>query len=199
MKLGELKIECLMHLFPNNKIPYANDDQSITNILDNLRADPNLSDLMVTMIGALNRAISIFSIYGLTEKKRVDISPDKWEFRDGAYMTLINNEDLYRIEWADKPCEIIDGYLLALSDEKPKYIIYRKKHFDITQSTPDTAVLELSDTLCHLLPIYVKGELYSLDSDEKKNAEREFKTLLSAIKENEAITASTTEQIYRVI
>ena len=180
MKLGELKIECLMHLFPNNKIPYANDDQSITNILDNLRADPDLSDLTVTMIGSINRAISMFSIYGLTNKKRVEIRNDKWEWVCGAYKALINIEDLFRLEWADKPCEIIDGCLLAFGDEVPKYIIYRKKHFEITQATPDTSVLELSDALCHLIPIYVKGELYSLDSDEKKNAEREFKQLLSA-------------------
>ena len=197
MKLGELKIECAMHLFPNNKIPYASDDQSILDTLDSLRSDPNLSDLMVTMTGALNRAITLITVYGLTEKKRVDLSQSKWERVMGTYQTPIDTKELFSVEWAGAPCEIIDGYLVLLSEEFPKYIIYRKKHPEITQASSDLMELELSDALCHLIPIYVKGELYSLDSEERKQAQEEFKSLLATYRDNISTLCHTVSQVYK--
>ena len=194
MKLGQLKIECLMHLFPNEKISYADEDQSIIKTLDNLRADPNYSDLIVTMIGSINRAILYMTAKGLTEKKRVDLSNLKWE--EGR--PKIDTSDIYQIEEADEPCLIIDGYLVSSYGKKPKYIIYRKKHFEITQKTSDLTELEINNHLCFLIPLYVKGELYTFDLEERKESQDRFKAFIDEYKLGEIILNNRkVESVYR--
>ena len=187
-----------MHLFPNNKIPYAESDQGIITAISNLKADMNYSDLMVTMIGAINRAIAQITLYGLTEKKRVDLSCVSWEMCCGTYQTPINSKEIFSIEYGDKPCEIIENYLVALGEEKPKYIIYKAKHPEITQLSSDLMGLELDDVLCHLIPLYVKGELYTLDNEEKREASQEFKDSLTRYKEKSTIALpQEAELIYK--
>ena len=195
MKLGQLKIECLINLFPNEKISYADDDQSIINTLDRLRADPNYSDLIVTMIGSINRAISYITLKGLTERNRVDLSQLEWK----KGKAKIDTSDIYQIEESDEACEISDGYLVSRCGKTPKYIIYRKKHFVITQSTSDLKELEIKDSLCFLIPLYVKGELYPLDQTERKESESRFKAFINEYKLGEIIlNNSKVESVYEV-
>lgn len=197
MKVGELKIECLMYMFPNQKIPYASDDDSIISTIDNLRIDPNYSDLMVTMIGAINRSIDIISATCNIGNARVSLKDIIWEKIGEKYRAPMNLENFLCIEEADAPCEIIDGYIYAW-DELPEYIVYRKKHFSITQSTPDTRELMLKDSLCHLVPLYVKGELYRLDDKEREYAKNDFKWCISVLEQAEKSSGLLNQTVYRV-
>ncbi|MBQ7353873.1 MAG: hypothetical protein IJW54_07740 [Clostridia bacterium] len=197
MKVGELKIECLMYMFPSQKISYASDDDSITSVIDNLRHDPNYSDLMVTMIGAINRSIDIISALCPVRKSRISLKDIVWESKDGAYRAPMNIEDFLSIEESDAPCEIIDGYIYAW-DEIPEYIVCKKKHFLITQSTPDTRELLLSESLCHLIPLYVKGELYTLDEKEREYAKNDFKWCISVLEQAEKTSGKLNQTDYRV-
>lgn len=78
MKLGELKIQALMLIFPSAELEY--DHNNLDEVIFVLKAHPNFGSYIKSSVGAINRALSIIEAGGKTTYKRITHStPDSTE------------------------------------------------------------------------------------------------------------------------
>jgi hypothetical protein len=78
MKLGELKIQALMLIFPSADLEY--DHKNLDEVIFVLKAHPNFGPYIKSSIGAINRALSIIEAGSNTTYTRIThTTPDSTE------------------------------------------------------------------------------------------------------------------------
>ena len=215
MKLGNIKLESLYLCFPNPSLCVDTDDDALlTEALSCLKDDPNYSDYLNAMIGAINRCLSVFEIKGVIPKKRISVPFDASRVVNGSF--VINIGDLApdckkvdcvitypkgdlpsHIEFADSG----DGEIFVepLSEGACYTVRYEPLTERISPSTAESHELELPNRLAELIPYFVKGDILRVDEpEEAKDAHTLFYGLLDEIVEGERLYLNMVRTVYRM-
>jgi len=71
MKLGEIKLEALMMIFPGEALNVTEDN--LEEALGVLKSDPNFSDYLAAMPGIINRCFGVLENKGVLPTKQVEL------------------------------------------------------------------------------------------------------------------------------
>lgn len=187
MKLGTVKAEALKLMNLTDKNIDAED-------LEELQADPNCSDYLFKMNGAIQRGLDRIVNSGKMPSKSVVLENgekvgsmhyrfDLTQIPDFSSVVRVTGE-----EWGEYKhsfpyqTESYGVILVRTSDSQADIrLIYRPKAPDIT-GLADTDELLIPDELARILPYYIKGDLYQEDEPSlADNAMLTFERLLASI------------------
>ena len=188
MKLGEIKIETLMLIFPSVSIEVDTDnDEALNEALLDLKQDPNFADYLVGMTGAINRCFAslegrgVLPTTGVTVKKeqckkvgdnwlKLDISSLVPEIAQIEHIAVEKN-GLYipRHDYLRESATTI-----LFKDIANEYtLIYTPKIKRIKNITSAQEVIGLPDEIACLIPYYLKSELVRTDDSSEASSARE--------------------------
>ena len=215
MKLGNIKLESLYLCFPNPSLCVdTEDDALLTEALSGLKDDPNYSDYLNAMIGAINRCLSVFEIKGVIPKKRISVPFDASRVVNGSF--VINAGVLA------PDCKRVDSVIIYPKGDLPSHIefadsgdgeiyvepiseggCYTRRYEPLTErispSTAESHELELPNRLAELIPYFVKGDILRVDEpEEAKDAHTLFYGLLDEIAEGERLYLNMVRTVYRM-
>ena len=191
MKLGEIKIETLMLIFPSISIEVdTENDEALTDALFNLKEDPNMADYLVAMPGAINRCFSSLEQRGVLPTRSFGLSmvpsisgSGKLGYKLSALgvdIAQVEHISLYtkdayipRVDYIRESADII------LLDKKTGghvedvyTIVYTPKIKRISNITSATHNIDVPDEVACLIPYYVKSEIIRADDDGEADASR---------------------------
>lgn len=203
MKIGEIKAHSIMLTCPEVEISYdCEDEKSLSLAIDNLKCDPNVRDLVLCCVPAINRAFAIIEARGASKKKFVDKRLDK---------------PLSKIAFSDLACDIIsvsaiydsDGRTVSFDKIGDEQIcvhtkkagnytfVYKSKIPRITDATSDFADVDLCEGVAEIIPYFVKSELVANeDLDASRVAKALFDGILNEYSESHASSQSCVDTIY---
>lgn len=182
MKLGQVKLDSLMLMYPEAKIPTVGN--SLTDVIYELKSNKSLAQLVVASVGAINRGITYleargFGKVGLMVVTSKDVEP----FSNGRVRLKSPIPDLLTVDgvYAIMGRERVPIYFelcpsLILEGGYDRYEIrYKKSIPRVSQLTSDDKELDICDGLCGLLPYFVKSELLANeDESEARGAKEDF-------------------------
>lgn len=215
MKLGTIKLESLYLCFPNPQLYVDTDDDSLlTDTLSNLKDDPNYSDYLNAMVGAINRCLSVFEIKGVIPKKRVSVPFYASGVTDGSFVIRMQSlaPDVHRVDSVitypkgDLPnhiefADVGDNEIRVepISEGACYTVRYEPVSKRISHATPESHEIDLPDRLCELIPYFVKGDILRVDDpDEAKDALTLFYGLLEDITEGERLYSNIVRTVYKM-
>lgn len=182
MKLGQVKIDSLMLMYPEAKIPTVGN--SLTDIIYELKSNKSLAEPIVASVGAINRGITYLEARGFGKCGLTVISSKDTELlKNGRIRLKTTIPDLLTVEgvYALTGRERVPIYFelcpdLILEGGYDQYEIrYKKSIPRISQLTSDDKELDLCDGLCGLLSYFVKSELLANeDEGEARRAKEDF-------------------------
>ena len=184
MKLGELKIETLMLIFPSISIDVDTEsEEELRQALDNLKADPNYCDYLSAMPGAINRCFTNLESKGVLPLVATAFSRSDFIERDGMLCLDIADKIHGKIERVDfrslweraEGCDYsFEGdNLLILEDHGDGVytFIYERAIPRIKNITGANYIIDLPDKITSLMPYFIKSEVIRTDdSDEASSA-----------------------------
>ena len=183
MRIGEIKAQALMLMYPNNPIKYDPTDEGVRNALFQLKCNPGLEGPLEGATGAINRAIAEIETMGLSPIKCVDIASSICEKRGDGSLIIKASPDFLSVEsllchTGGKTYAIgyqLLGDSLITSWTKGVFtLIYRSKIPRITSVTDDAYRLDLPMGLCQLIPYFIKAELFAQEDSEGARESREI-------------------------
>lgn len=186
MKLGEIKIETLMLIFPSVSIEVdIENDKALNDALLTLREDPNYADYLVAMPGALNRCFSSLEQRGVLPTVGITIKKEQCKKVGNMLKLDISSlvPQIAQIEHLaiEKGCTYIPrhDYLregtstILFADIANEYtLVYTPKIKRVSNITPASYALELPDEIACLVPYFLKSELVRSDDAEEANTAR---------------------------
>ncbi len=185
MKLGELKIETLMLIFPSISIEVDTDSEyALNDALSNLMADPNYCDYLSAMTGAINRCFTNLEQKGVIPSVSIEVARSGFVERGGKLsinLREITEGYLEHVAYYDKNgykarCDFIreSSEIILLEDFGNG--IYT---FVVTPAIPRiknitgaSYVIELPDRITSLMPYFVKSEIVRADDESEANDAR---------------------------
>ncbi len=209
MKIGEIKIEAIMLMFPSAQIAYSSsDDESILNSIYSLKSNGNFCEYVNACVGSINRALSFIEAMGKSKTKSVIVAPEACEplanKRLRVQLSRLS-DDILSVEGVimhGKESEKIEHFVESDSsiiiDKIPKnseyVLVYKSKIKRISQLTSDTYELDISEEIASAIPYYIKAELFEgEDSEGAKIAREKFKELLNLLPEPNSIEYKTVQ------
>lgn len=196
MKLGEIKVQALMLMYPSLGVKVdSSSDESINNLIFELKANPNYEALLLDSVGAINRALSYLEFKGISKAKCVQLQA-KEQKRLSNGKCLVELKDLYRVEsvktyingseyelsWEQREKEIILDYI-----NSEYYITYKAIIPRISQLTEDSLEIDLPREALELIPYYVKWELFVIEDYSSAKESREyFENMVSQLAKDKA-------------
>lgn len=190
MKIGEIKAQALMLMYPFAQISFNDsDDEAINKSVYELKADPNYRSLLEASVGAINRAFSLIEERGLSTQKCVDIGASACQ-RVRGKASIEKERELLRVERVllhkDNKTyapgyEEDEKYIYAPYARGVYTIVYKTKIPRITSTTRDSYDAELPYGLGEILPYFVASELAVRENGElSKELKSRFEELVSA-------------------
>lgn len=209
MKIGEIKIEAIMLMFPSAQIAYSSDDdESILNSIYQLKSNGNFREYISACAGSINRALSFIEASGKSKTKSVKITPNVCEVLAGnkvrVHISRLS-DDILSVEGvimhgqeSEKIEHFTESDSTLIIDKLQKnsecMLVYKSKIKRISQLTSDTAELDISEEIASAIPYYIKAELFECEDGEgAKIAREKFKELLNLIPEPRAIEYKTVQ------
>ncbi len=211
MKLGEIKLEALMMIFPGEALSVNLED--LNEALGILRGDPNFSDYLAAMPGAINRCFGVLENSGVLPTKQAELaieserrlvrcelnalSPDYGILErvafEGAGGTGYTSECDYMKESADV-------ILLPYMGKGRFIFIYTPRLPRVSNiSDEDTDVLLGRDDIASLIPYYVKSELlYTEHPDDARLARQLFEESLNGLVSHKEGYQGKVQSVYRM-
>lgn len=219
MKLGEIKLEALMMIFPGEALNVTEDN--LEEALGVLKSDPNYSDYLAAMPGIINRCFGVLENKGVLPTKQVELEAEGQTQTGGLTPPLQIRCDLgglakdYGIlervafEGANGAsytarCDYIresaDVILLPYMGKGKYMVIYTPRLPRVGLiSSESTEVLEGRDDITSLIPYYIKSELlYTEYPEDAKLARSLFEEGLSSLVSHKDSYQSKVETVYRV-
>ncbi len=210
MKIGEIKIEAIMLMFPSAQISYSSDDdESILNSIYLLKSNGNFCEYVNACVGSINRALSFIEARGKSKTKSVIIAPEACEIVASTKKVRVHltrlNDDILSVEGvimhgseSEKIEHFMESDSTLIIDKLPKnsecVLVYKSKIKRISQLTSDTHELDISEEIASAIPYYIKAELFECeDSEGAKIAREKFHELLSLLPESKAIEYKTVQ------
>lgn len=210
MKLGEIKLEALMMIFPNDVLSV--DFSNLNEALGNLKFDPNYNDYLTAMPGAINRCFGVLENSGVLPTKQADMLLSQGDYRGpwyrynlraiatdyGVLERIAFSADHSYCDNCDYKRESDDVVLLPFKREG-KYIMIYTPRLPRVNSLNDenTDVLADRDDITSLIPYYVKSELlYTEHPDDAKLARQLFEDGLRGLVSNKNGYQGKVETVY---
>ena len=213
MKLGELKIEALMMIFPGTElmVDYENDDE-LRDKISQLNEDSNYNDLLASMPGAINRCFASLESKGIVPVKSYDLNLKKAKARGQRLLfDLSEIEDLGKIEriacygeYHDKDrCDYAhetDTTILLDAPCTGQYVvIYRPVLPRIAMVTDDAKEINLPRDVLDLIPYFIKSELIRGENEsEAAHARNVYEQMAAQIEFKRGGYQAKVESIYEV-
>ncbi len=213
MKLGEIKIETLMLIFPSVSIEVdIENDKALNDALLTLREDPNYADYLVAMPGALNRCFSSLEQRGVLPTVVITIKKEQCK-RIGNMLKLDISSlmpQIAQIEYIaiEKGCTYIPRHdyiresasTILFTDISNEYtLVYTPKIRRISNITPASYALELPDEIACLIPYFLKSELIrSDDADEANTARALFEQGIAQLVSQKEGYQSSVDTVYEM-
>lgn len=184
MKLGELKIETLMLIFPSISIDVDIDsDEALNEALSNLKADPNYCDYLSAMTGAINRCFTNLESKGVLPTESIELARNRFTERGGKLaikLRDVTEGHLEHIAYYDKNgykarCDYIrEGSDILCEDEGAGvYVLVVTPSIPrVKNITPASYVVDLPDRITSLIPYFVKSEIVRTDDETESNNAR---------------------------
>ena len=194
MKLGEIKLESLMMIYPGEV--FNVDFDNLESAMVALKGDPNFADYLANMPGIINRCFGVLEQRGVLPTKHVELesggqtpplhircdlrglakdygSLERVAF-EGANGTSYTSECDYLRESADVillPYMGKGKYILIYTPRLPRVSLI---------SSESTEVLEGRDDIASLIPYFVKAELLVTEHpDDSQMARSLFESALN--------------------
>lgn len=184
MKLGELKIETLMLIFPSITVDVDTENcEALNEALSSLTADPNYCDYLSAMTGAINRCFTNLENKGVLPTESIELARNRFTERGGKLSIELNDVTegyLEYIAYYDKNgyksrCDFIrEGSTILCDDEGNGVYV-----FVVTPAIPRiknitgaSYVISLPERITSLIPYFVKSELVRVDDDAEANNAR---------------------------
>lgn len=213
MKLGEIKIETLMLIFPSISIEVdTENDQELNEALFTLKEDSNFADYLVAMPGALNRCFSSLEQRGVLPTVGITIKKEQCK-RIGNMLKLDISSlipQIAQIEYIaiEKDCTYIPRHdyiresasTILFTDISNEYtLVYTPKIKRISNITPASYALELPDEIACLIPYFLKSELIrSDDADEANTARALFEQGIAQLVSQKEGYQSSVDTVYEM-
>lgn len=212
MKLGELKLEALMLIYPADELKCNIDDSDeLCDKIAELASDSGYYDYLVAMPGAINRCFAELEGRGLVPKKSYTVKDgDKEQVGTRVKVDLSKIESLLRVErvlfygdFSDIR-EIEHSYLgdkeLLLPKMDGTYvIIYTPVTNRVYHYSVDSDEVHLPEDVCALIPYFVKSELLRAENEKEAAVARNtFEVMLDALSRKDVGYQTKVQSIYEV-
>lgn len=183
MKLGELKIETLMLIFPSISIDVdTENEEELRQALDNLKADPNYCDYLSAMPGAINRCFTNLESKGVLPLRYTTFSSADFAL-EANRISLDISEIKGKIERVDfrnlwerkENCDFtLEGDRLTIEDrgEGVYTVVYEAEIPRIKNITGANYIIDLPDKITSLMPYFIKSEVIRADDSDEASAAR---------------------------
>lgn len=191
MTIGQIKLEALMLMYPEIRLPADRDLASET--ITYLSEGSLYCDLIASMDQSITRALFYIELWGLTKTKRVTSKISREEPFE-YYLPLpsdafLVNQVIARTSEGNVSISfaILDNEICVLEKASEYIIEYREKGILVDGATPPTTELSLASQVEVIIPYFIKGELYRESPKEAQLCqERFFSALdkLSSIEKN---------------
>ncbi|MBQ7353516.1 MAG: hypothetical protein IJW54_05910 [Clostridia bacterium] len=210
MKLGEIKIAVLAMIFPEEifEADYDNED-SLRELIFNLRQNPNYSDMLANMPLIINRCFSSLLQKSILPTKEHEID-SKNATKMGDRLKINVESKMSKIEriafYNDKRYEPRVSYVRQSTDTilLPDWhgtfvIVYANPVNRISPLTGDNYEIDLPDDICELIPYFVKSELLrSEDPDEASVTRNIYEQLIEEIVSDRTDCQLSVENTYQI-
>lgn len=212
MKLGEIKLEALVLMSPNNELMCdTTDDGELRAKIKELASDANYSDLLVSMPGAINRCFSLLENRGVVPTRSHELDSKKGKKR-GKHL-LFNLEEIgdlgiidrvaYYTDFSDiSRCDYTQegaSTILVEPREGQYVVIYTPVVERISLITDDARVIKLPEDVCSLIPYFIKSELLRAENEKEAAVARNtFEGMISELACKRAGYQSAVESIFEV-
>lgn len=184
MKIGEIKKEALMLMYPDALLRLdTTDDKSLEEGIRELKSNPSYEGLLESSVGAINRAIAVIEARGLSMTKCHDIASSLCDRRGDGQLVIKTMDDLLSVEMllchVDEktyacPYRVVGNTLVTGYRRGVFTVIYKSKVPRITPITKESHNLMLAQELCELIPYFVKAELFTQENEEEARRCREL-------------------------
>ncbi len=213
MKLGEIKLEALMMIYPGEV--FNVDIDNLESAMVALKGDPNFADYLANMPGIINRCFGVLEQREVLPTKQAELSLAQGE-NLGPYLRYRINErieDLRAIEkviYADgESYEDMCDYrresqysILVPFKKQGRYIfVYTPKIPRISVLTSEsTEILEGREDIASLIPYFVKAELLVTEHpDDSQMARSLFESALNNLLPQREGHQSAVENVYNAL
>lgn len=210
MKLGEIKIAVLTMIFPEEifEADYGN-EESLRELIFNLRQNPNYSDMLANMPLIINRCFASLLQKGILPTKEREISSGS-ATKIGDRLKLNIESEISKIEriafYNNKRYEPRVSYVRQSTDTVllPDWngtfvIVYVEPVPRISPITGDNYNIDLPDDICELIPYFVKSELLrSEDPDEASVTRNMYEQLIEEMVSDRTDCQLSVESTYQI-
>ncbi len=213
MKLGEIKLESLMMIFPGEALNV--DLDNLNDALGILKADSNFSDYLAAMPGTINRCFGVLENKGVLPTKQVEIPQTE---EQGAFVRCdlkslapdygVLEKVAFEGEGGACYCsaceytrESADVVLLPKMGKGKYIVIYTPRYPRVSLlNDENTEILAEREDIACLISYFVKSELaYTEYPDDAKLARQLFEDGLRDLASHKESYQGDVETVYRVI
>ena len=183
MKLGELKIETLMLIFPSISIDVDTENgEALNDALSDLKADPNYCDYLSAMTGAINRCFTNLESKGVLPLRYTTFSSADFTL-EADRLSLDISEIKGKIERVDfrnlwerkENCDFtLEGDRLTIEDRREGVytVVYEAEIPRIKNITGANYIIDLPDKITSLMPYFIKSEVIRTDDGDEASSAR---------------------------
>ena len=212
MKLGEIKLESLMMIYPGEV--FNVDFDNLDSAMQVLKNDPNFADYLANMPGIINRCFGLLEQRGVLPNKQVELTVAEGE-NIGPYLRYKVDEKIKDLGTLEKViytngaiykdmCDYrrqSQSKILVPFNEQGKYIfVYTPKIQRISVLTGEsTEILEGKDDIASLIPYFVKSELLAIEHpNDAQMARSLFEQGVESLASHRESYQSSVETVYTV-
>ena len=184
MRIGEIKKEALLLMYPNAPIRFdTSSDEELEKGVFELKCNPSYEGLLESAVGSINRALAIIEGRGLSLTKCHDIASSICDRRGDGRIILKTMDDFLSVEMllfhangktVACPYQLIGDELITDYRHGVFTVVYKSKLPRITSVTAEAYKLMLPSGVAELIPYFVKADLFTQESEEEARASREL-------------------------
>lgn len=208
IRIGEIKVHSIMLLFPDLELSYDRDSEdSLNGVIESLKYDPNIRDIVRSTIPAINRAFTIIEKRGASKTKsslayvskrvRGGLTIKLSEIESDVYSVCnVYNKDGKNIHFER---ETDDEIRLETQEIGEYTFIYKSKIRRISEYTDDFAEVDLSEGVAEIIPYFVKSEVLLCEDRGASDASRIlFDGILEELSSLPASSVPTVKSVYYI-
>lgn len=163
MKIGEIKKESLLLIFPEIEVRFdSENDESINNAMSELKCDPSIRSYLDSSVPAINRALCEIENAGATKVKHavIEISDASKSFDlspliPDALKVVSVYQNGKAVEYSS-----LDSYVLLFGASSGEItVFYKSKVEKVRYVTEEAFELDLDFGVASLIPYFVASEL----------------------------------------
>ncbi len=200
MKIGEIKKQSLLLIFPEIEARFdPEDDESVNEGIAQLKCDPSIRSYLEGSVSAINRALCEIENAGATRTKCVSAelngetgAVDLTKAAPEAHTVLGVYQNGKSLRYTEQGSTVfVHG-----ANGKEVELSYKSTVQKVRYATEDSSEIDLDYGVCALIPYFVASELCCAESDERARVLRAkfFEGLASYSKKS--VTQGEVEAVY---